>query len=200
MTARRTTRGRLSVLVAVLALVAGCGRNGSDTDGQPATSSADAVAPVQPTAPTVGDTPSAATPGTIEQEGDEQGVTDRTDGGHRAEPLGISLPDCTKILTSRPGMMLAFPDPTQPVTLEAGAVPASIEVVGCANTSGGAVVYEIYHGDDRSPTLEGTARGDMSGSWAEFRFEETLWIAGTWRVVLRAPDIGEELEVAVHTS
>lgn len=212
MIGRRTT-GRRSIacrgvaLVAVLALAAGCGRgDGDESDAapdvdagvaQPADPGAPAppVAPVEP-APT--DTPTADAGGDVAQP--DAGAEAANGGGHRAEALGIPLPDCTRILTSRTGMLLAFPDPDQPASLQAGSVPVRIEVVGCANTDGGPVLYEIYHGEDRTPTLEGAAVGDLTGGWAEFRLEETLWIPGSWRVVVQAPDIGEELEVTVRTS
>ncbi len=108
---------------------------------------------------------------------DEDGIA-----SHR--PPAEAIPDCGAIDDESPGATIAFPSPDGDGWQDAGDSPVTVEVVGCSNTFEANVQYEAYHGQDSQPTLDGFTMGGSLGNWEEFRFEETYWTPGEWRVVV----------------
>jgi hypothetical protein len=119
---------------------------------------------------------------TDEDEGDDGEETDDGAAAHRAPEE--AAPDCDAIEGAEPGATIAFPSADGEGWQEAGASPATVEVVGCSNTFEANVQYEVYHGEDAEPTVEGHTMGGTMGDWGEFRFEETFWTPGEWRIVV----------------
>jgi hypothetical protein len=114
-----------------------------------------------------------------------EGANDSSPSGpttHRAS--SGAQKECEAVETADPGAFFVFPDADDPSTLHAGTSPATVEFLGCGNTFEANVQYEAYHGHDSKPTLEGFTMGGTLGDWAEFRFEETFWTPGEWRVVV----------------
>ena len=113
---------------------------------------------------------------------DDDGGEDREMTTHSAP--AEAEPDCAAIDQQEPGATIAFPSPDGDGWQDAGDSPVTVEVVGCSNTFEANVQYEAYHGQDASPTLDGFTMGGAMGNWEEFRFEETFWTPGEWRIVV----------------
>ena len=113
---------------------------------------------------------------------DDENGEDRELTTHQAP--ADAEPDCAAIDQQEPGATIAFPSPDGDGWQDAGDSPVSVEVVGCSNTFEANLQYEAYHGQDSSPTLEGFTMGGTMGNWEEFRFEETFWTPGEWRIVV----------------
>lgn len=170
--ARLTSRVRWWRLVALgalgVALVACGGGPEEDRDADPAAAPGEDAPADIPTEPPP-----------------EASDDDRPEGsvGEHRPPDGADAA-CAAIDDEAPGAVIVFPGDEHPASSRAGPSPVTVEVLGCSNTFEANVVYEAYHGEDRSPTLEGNTMGGTLGEWRAFRFEETYWTPGTWRVVV----------------
>lgn len=110
------------------------------------------------------------------------------DGEHRPSADLRSSIDCSTVVTSSPGATIVFPDSNDPASLQVGAGPVTVEVVGCSDTFEANVQYDAFHGQNTQPTLSGFTQGGTLGTAEEFSFEETYWTAGDWTVVVFVND------------
>jgi hypothetical protein len=120
-------------------------------------------------------------------EADSTEDADENEGGvraHRPPDDAEAFADCGSIGEQVPGAVIRFPDEDVSGSLDAGAGPVTVEVVGCGNTFEANVQWEAYHGDNRTPTLEGHTMGGTMGDWGAFSIAETYWTPGDWTVVV----------------
>lgn len=110
------------------------------------------------------------------------------DGEHRPSMALRSTIDCNAIATSGAGATIVFPDSNDPSSLQVGAGPVTVEVVGCSDTFEANVQYDVFYGQDTQPTISGYTEGGTLGSWEEFSFEETYSTPGDWTVVVFVND------------
>jgi hypothetical protein len=112
---------------------------------------------------------------------------DAGEGGvreHRPPEDPDAFADCGSIGEDDPGAVIRFPSDDVSGSLDAGTGPVTVEVVGCGNTFEANVQWEAFHGDNRSPTLEGNTMGGTMGDWDTFSIVETYWTPGDWTVVV----------------
>lgn len=112
---------------------------------------------------------------------------DEGEGGvreHRPPDDPDAFADCGSIGEDDPGAVIRFPNDDVSGSLDAGSGPVTVEVVGCGNTFEANVQWEAYHGDNRTPTLEGHTMGGTMGDWDTFSIVETYWTPGDWTVVV----------------
>ncbi len=117
-----------------------------------------------------------------------EGPYDPDDGEHRLEAAARSAIDCDAVATTSPGAVIVFPDSNDPASLQVGAGPVTVEVVGCSDTFEANIQYDAFHGQNSTPTLSGFTEGGTLGDWGEFSFEETYWTPGDWTVVVFVND------------
>lgn len=106
----------------------------------------------------------------------------------RRAPLGLATPAaCGIVDDASPGAFISFPKSQVRRWEVVGRRPTTVEFVGCANAPGETLRYALYHEDDREPTLRGEVELDgVREPWDRFRFEETLWSPGEWRIAVGA--------------
>ena len=151
--------------IAAALLLAACGGGADDEVTAPSGEATDEPAPAEAPAPDPADEDEDREPGEL--------------GAHRpAETLDAA---CDEVDADPPGAVIVFPGADE---RNAGRSPVTIEVVGCSDTFEANVVYEAYHEENRRPTIEGHTMGGTMGQWDEFRFEETFWTPGDWRIVV----------------
>jgi hypothetical protein len=194
---RRCALVRMSAVAVSAVVVVACGGaedppagGGSEAGSGPDTSEE------APQEPAVGEGPGFDEPdgGSVQEGSVDQGSAA---GPTEHRPAEGFSPDCSAFDGDAPGASLVFPDEGDPAWGGAGVSPVTVEFVGCADTYEANVAYEAFHGEDRRPTLSGSTMGGTLGDWAEFRFEETFWTPGEWRVELVEVD-AEDGERRVH--
>lgn len=112
-----------------------------------------------------------------EEEPEEGGIAE-----HGPPEDAETFADCGNVTEDPPGALILFPSADVPGSLEAGPGPVTVEVVGCSDTFEANLLWEAYHGQDTTPTLEGFTMGGTLGDWGMFSIEETYWTPGDWTV------------------
>jgi hypothetical protein len=181
-TGRRTRQGAL--LGVLLLALAACGGDDDTTEDDAAADETEASYAADPD-PAADDQPDAS-----EAEGANGAVpADVTEENGMAtlRPPDDATPDCDGIDELAPGASLAFPTDDAGM-LDAGPGPVRVEFVGCSNTFEANLVYDAFHGEDRSPSVTGFTAGGAMGDWGAFSFEEIFWTPGEWTVVVYEDD------------
>jgi hypothetical protein len=183
---RRGTGGRTrhgALLGVLLLALAACGGDDDTAEADTAADETEASDSAD-TDPAPDDEPDAS-----EAEGSNgvaAGVTEEN-GMATLRPPEEATPDCDGIDELAPGASLAFPTDDAGM-LDAGPGPVRVEFVGCSNTFEANLVYDAFHGADRSPSLTGFTAGGAMGDWGAFSFEEIFWTPGEWTVVVYEDD------------
>ncbi len=190
----RQAAGRLATVVLLALALAACGDEDADDVEGLAVEDADEVEDADDPDDRDADDAEADDPDAdLEDEGsdetDDRDVTTDDDDGEDRELTdhlapAEAEPDCAAIDQQEPGATIVFPSPDGDGWQDAGDSPVTVEVVGCSNTFEANLQYEAYHDQDSSPTLDGFTMGGSMGNWEEFRFEETFWTPGEWRIVV----------------
>ncbi len=187
--ARLRPPGRLAGLVVaagVVLLVVACG--GGEQAGELSVDELDAEveAPAEP----------VEEPESVEEEPAEEPVEEGGVREHRPPQDAETFADCGSIDDRDPGAVIVFPSDDVAGSFDAGPGPVTVEVVGCGNTFEANVQWEAYHGQNRTPTLEGHTMGGTMGDWGAFSVAETYWTPGEWTVVVFEIDAesGERVE------
>lgn len=186
---------RLLVVLAALALVAAaCGDDDAiEIEGASATGSEDPDGSADDVEDPAEEEGAAGdeTDGVDEDGTDEDGSEAAEEGGlaeHRPSTSARAAIDCDAVSAGPVGAVIVFPDSDDPATLEAGPGPVTVEVVGCSDTFEANVQYDVFHGQNSTPTLSGFTMGGTLGDWDVFSFEETYWTPGDWTVVMFVDD------------